>query len=284
MADTPSPPTFASCGHADLHMPEPMILSPASAAQLLLYIISNHTYPLTLVVGSTKEEFLRVLVRHVEASRVQKIVGTQAMNAHPLLAASLFQIAVAKHIRLLFTPTVSHLRAYLSVFSPLDSKVSSPPVYNEAAASAGSRWLVVYGMFNIHRNTSEWNSQGIMSSLSVLVDAASRAGFRPVIVEPHPEDPSIEEDADATTPGEADRDYDAQDYLQKIRAEQVPLLGYKQSSDVHLSKRSVSLGRVAERWFHYFRMQWSEETNAGDGEIEREYTSQENLAMTQADE
>ncbi|KAL5621673.1 hypothetical protein BROUX41_006573 [Berkeleyomyces rouxiae] len=257
MADTPSPPTFASCGHADLHMPEPMILSPASAAQLLLYIISNHTYPLTLVVGSTKEEFLRVLVRHVEASRVQKTVGTQAMNAHPLLAASLFQIAVAKHIRLLFTPTVSHLRAYLSVFSPLDSKVSSP---------------------------REWNSQGIMSSLSVLVDAASRAGFRPVIVEPHPEDPSIEEDADATTPGEADRDYDAQDYLQKIRAEQVPLLGYKQSSDVHLSKRSVSLGRVAERWFHYFRMQWSEETNAGDGEIEREYTSQENLAMTQADE
>ncbi|KAL1888410.1 hypothetical protein Cpir12675_006191 [Ceratocystis pirilliformis] len=246
MADPSPPMANALRQDAGPQVLEPVVLPPASPAQLLDYIVSNHAYPLTLIVGSTREEFLQALVDDVVASKSQQPVDTQARHTHPLLAASLFQIAVTKHIRLLFTPTVSHLRAYLSVFSPLDSAVPPPPGY-ETSAKSDNRWLVVYGMLNIHRNTSEWNAQGMMNSLSMFIDAASHTEFKPVIIEPLP----IKNEENTETSMQSEYGVENQYDWQRIRAEQVPLLGYKQSSDVRLSNRTVELGKIVERWFRH---------------------------------
>jgi hypothetical protein len=122
-----------------------------------------------------------------------------------LLANTIHQAAVARHIRVLITPTVSHLRALLTTFSltpgwesPDDSTIPPPPsVYVDSSQGLPPRMcpvcgiperealLVAYGLVDAHRGTSEWSSQGVGATVSILVDAcAVPRGLRAVVVEP----------------------------------------------------------------------------------------------------
>ncbi|SPQ25437.1 8a0f07e9-1128-43eb-b98c-dbc46df36b2c [Thermothielavioides terrestris] len=86
---------------------------------------------------------------------------------HPLLTAPLAQLAVTRHIRTVFIPTVTHLRAFLSS----SSSKTGPPL------------LVVYGFLALHRGTSEWSVQGLGASAAALVEAGRRARLGVVVVE-----------------------------------------------------------------------------------------------------
>lgn len=245
----------------------PVFLPPAPPTRLLSYIIAQHVYPATLVIGSSKDAFLRALTRAAESA-------PDTAETRTLLAASLFQTAVAKHIRVVFVPTVSHLRAYLAVFSPHDSPVPPPPGYakpNEDDNDDAAPGLVVYGLLDLHRESSEWNAQGVMRSLAAVVDAASRTGFSPALVEPLL---SATEEADG---------------LEKLTNEEVPLLGYSQGGQPRLSKRTVPLSKIIQRWFRLSSIDWAEMVNTRSSEAEIEdhdhdHASQEDAAMTQADE
>ncbi|KAF5016884.1 hypothetical protein F66182_11294, partial [Fusarium sp. NRRL 66182] len=136
---------------------QPIVLSPATPSALLSYIISYHRYPTTLIVGSTRAEFHASLLGDVaqhlalyDEREDERPADTDATSPpHPLLKAPLYQIAISRHIRLLFAPTVTHLRAYLSVFTPKDSPVSPPPNHTP---SSRAPLLLIYGLLALHRD------------------------------------------------------------------------------------------------------------------------------------
>ncbi|KAF6815345.1 hypothetical protein CSOJ01_03608 [Colletotrichum sojae] len=169
----------------------PTMLSPASPVELFRYVVTYQKYPTTLLICSPRADFTASLRADVKSRMPQ---GQQLFDpedpeaAHyaeddPHMALPLLQQAVARHIRVLYVPTVAHLRANLAVFSPADSLTPAPP--NLPPPEKGKPpVLLVYGFLDLHRDSSEWSAQGIGGSAAVLVEAASRTGYRPVLVEP----------------------------------------------------------------------------------------------------
>ncbi|KAK5661160.1 hypothetical protein OQA88_11051 [Cercophora sp. LCS_1] len=169
-------------------MATPLFLSPALPSELVWFIVHHCSHPTTLLICSSREDFLSSTVQQMQTQ-----AGSSPEGSHPdpkatqLVATPLYQVAVARHIRVAFIPTVSHLRAFLSIFSVANSKVSAPPPSaNGATASPKAPLLLLYGFLDLHRDTSEWSVQGVSNTAAVLVEAATRVGFQAVVVEPQP--------------------------------------------------------------------------------------------------
>lgn len=243
---------------------DPLFLSPALPTELLWHIIHYCTFPSTLVVCARRHEFLSSVtqqIRHQESqagahdfTRPEEADGvrneeqprpphvdTRAVQL--LAAAPLYQVAVARHIRVVFIPTVSHLRAFLSVFSMDDSKVSAPPSSaHDVPASRKPPSLLIYGFLDLHRDTSEWSVQGVSNTAAVLVETAKRLAFQAVAVEP--------------------RTLGAEVSMDEMLAERMPILSgsaRRTGPDFEGSGwtgRTVDARRVLGRWFRFQSGDW----------------------------
>ncbi|KAI0177592.1 hypothetical protein BJ166DRAFT_507356 [Pestalotiopsis sp. NC0098] len=259
--------------------PMPLLLSPALPVELLTYIQDHHICPTTLIICSTRSQFLEALQQDIrkqdvphqiepEDANLQEIL-TQDIGApppgqkvkqndteHDLLSQKLSQLAISRHIRTVHIPTVTHLRSYMSVFVLEDSKVPPPPA-NSAPRGRKPPSLVVYGVIEMHRDTSEWSAQGLGSTMAVLVETASRLGWSLVVIEPVPK----------TTP-RTDHGSDVEDLVQPmdrfedLLKEKLPILsGSVRRGGLDLeeggwSSRTVEVGRVMSRWFGFQRGVW----------------------------
>jgi hypothetical protein len=199
----------------------PVYFPAALPSELLGYIVTRCSHPTTLVVCLAKADFLEAVADEVSATRRKQkqprkdaneslqphrgLLAESEPKKRPrlkvrmptsmkriLAPAPLFQVAIARHIRIVFIPTVSHLRAFLGAFDPADSKIPPPPV--QPSAFAGLKdfkparrrrppMLIIYGFVELHRDTSEWSAQGLGLTTATLVSAAARHGFRAMIVE-----------------------------------------------------------------------------------------------------
>lgn len=241
----------------------PVVLPPALPAHLIQHLIQHCTHPSTLIVCSTRADFLSVVAQHIiDEQQHQEEQDTPPSPTTPaaahLLAAPLFQVAVARHIRVVFAPTVSHLRAHLSVFSLDDSSVPAPPPRTTTAGHDSSTTaptptptLLIYGLLALHRATSEWSVQGLSGTAAVVVEAAARAGMRAVVVEPRGFGDEVE--------------------LGEVLGEEVPVLSGGDARRTGLAGRGgggwtgrmVEVRRVLARWFDFREGGW-------DGEAEGE--------------
>lgn len=252
--------------------PTPLILSPALPSELLAYIVRYESHPTTLLICGPRAEFMASLVADVQDA----LPPPSDSHAHPprtastLLAAPLCQVAVARHIRMVFPPTVAHLRAYLSIFSPADAKIPPPPPPSPPTSHVpvkGERrppLLLVYGFVGLHRDTSEWSAQGISATAAGLVDAARRTGFGAVVVDA-PRAAAGDED------GVAGEGADGSMAERAMLEEEVPLLSASvvraggDFEDAAWTGRKVSVNRVLGRWFRYKKGDWSRETRETRG-------------------
>ncbi|KAM7188172.1 hypothetical protein V8F20_010668 [Naviculisporaceae sp. PSN 640] len=185
----------------------PVYLGPTSPPDLLWFLIHSCVHPTTVIICSSRSDFLESLTQNLlsktqlEPRREQKHGDDENQSDQDwyslLSAAPLYQIAIARHLRIIFVPTVSHLRACLSVFSPDDSPVPPPPSTTSAGGTrltntgnlyGGSRGnpplLIIYGFLDIHRYTSEWTVAGLSNTASVLLETAKRVDFKAVVTEP----------------------------------------------------------------------------------------------------
>ncbi|KAF3767102.1 hypothetical protein M406DRAFT_355468 [Cryphonectria parasitica EP155] len=251
----------------------PLFLSPALPSELLAWVTRNESYPTTLIICSSRAEFLSSLIQDVRSADTS--TGTDDPETsdlqHLLLSSPLYQVAVARHIRLIFTPTVSHLRACLSVFDPADSKAPPPPpaasVYSVPPSRAAQRLplLLVYGFLRQHRDTSEWSAQGINATAAVLVEAGRRCGFRALLVDAPTE---MAGDGPETEEGDMHEGAGAGSG-QSVLDEEVPVLSPStvraggDRDDAVWTGRKVALGRVLGRWFRYREGDWKRQGAAG---------------------
>lgn len=179
---------------------------------------------------------------------------------HHLLIPTLHQIATSRDINTVFMPSVSHLRAYLAVFSSKQDKDEQKLRAKEFSKS-GTKipLLVVYGLVGSHKHTSEWSAQGLGLSLSTLVDASDREERGVVLVE------ELEYGWDAGTELDVDARLEERKQLaRKTWEERVPILNGStrkfgiESEDGGWSGRTVEVGRVVNRWFRFKRAEWDE--------------------------
>lgn len=273
--------------------PTPLILSPVHPSELLASIIQHETYPTTLIICATRAEFLQSLTDDIQNSATSTMTqprdrdmlpaaATATTTTTTLLTNPLCQVAITRHIRMAFVPTVAHLRAYLSVFSPSDSPVPAPP---SAAGEAGEQrrgneaapLLVVYGFLGLHRDTSEWSAQGLGATAAALVDAGRRCGFRAVVVDaPRAglgararEQADDEEALGADGCDEAGATVEEDVLDESGLAEEVPVLNASvvraggDLDDAVWTSRKVTLERVLGRWFKYGEGGLGERDKAG---------------------
>ncbi|KAK4237370.1 hypothetical protein C8A03DRAFT_34700 [Achaetomium macrosporum] len=277
----------------------PLFLSPALPSDLLQFIINRCTYPTTLIICSNRSDFQDSLtedlihqqqhqqqeehaqqnLQHPSTEPPPDNVAQQASDPaanpepqpalqpqqhkpHALLTCPLSQLAVTRHIRTVFIPTVSHLRAFLSVFSLKGDvpAVPTPPGKGRRKGKGKGKGkgdgrlplLVVYNFLSLHRDTSEWSVQGLGSSAAVLVEAGRRAGLGVVVVEG-----AVVGSGQGA--GEGDRG------MEGLLGERVPVLsgvGRRTRSDLEGSGwagKTVHVGRVLGRWFRFRRGQWNAE-------------------------
>lgn len=241
----------------------PLILSPALPSELLTYIIRRHEYPTTLIVCSSQAEFLESLIADAQKSLPVAADGSPVPGLSSLLSSPLYQVAIARHIRMIFVPTVSHLRACLAVFTTKDSKVPPPPPATTSVRARTRPLLLVYGFLALHRDTSEWSAQGISSTATGLVEAARRVGFRAVVVD-SPRPATQAEDGPSAQGAVDDDGSVGSKAEQPILSEEVPVLSASARrtgadlDDADWTGRTVTLARVLGRWFRYRQGDWAQ--------------------------
>jgi hypothetical protein len=254
--------------------PHPVFLSPALPTELLWHIVHHCTFPSTLVVCSSRVEFLSAASRQIKHQKhplhsargaeyeeaadeggqeanlkegqLPRPSSTADARAAQLLTAPLYQVAVARHIRVVFVPTVSHLRAYLTVFSVADSKVAAPPSPAHGVGTAPKQpLLLIYGLLDLHHSTSEWSVQGISNTAAIFVETARRIGFQAVAVEP--------------------RTYWGTQ-MEALLAERMPILSgsaRRAGPDLEGSGwtgRTVDVRSVLKRWFRFQPGDWDSQS------------------------
>jgi len=222
-------------------MAAPLVLSQASPAELLHYVVSHQTYPTTLLICLSREAFHESLLQDVKDR--SEVIGQGPEEANDrtlsLLSAPLYQRAIARHIRMLFIPTVTHLRAYLAIFAPEDSKTPAPPEFDATLepTAAKAPFLLVYGFLEAHRDSSEWSAQGISTTAAALVESAQRYSFRAVTVEP--------------------RGSGGHETFEALLHDAAPVLsGGGRRDDGGWTGRTVEMRRILGRWFRFQTGQW----------------------------
>ncbi|KAK0391372.1 hypothetical protein NLU13_0873 [Sarocladium strictum] len=222
-------------------IPRPVILPPASPSELLTYVISHCRHPTTVIVCTSRQDFVAALTKNAlppidpaaAGDDVPQAGATQPPFKNPLLQQTLLQIAVSRHIRIVFLSSVAHFRAWTAVFSPSDSKLPHPP----APQSPDSPVVLVYGLVGLHRDTSEWSAQGISASAVSIVDAAARHGFRAALVEAREDETECQQ-------------VDVEERAPLFEYEKLPLLkGIGMREDGSWAGRTVELRTVLGRWF-----------------------------------
>lgn len=259
--------------------PSCTLLSPALPSEFLSYVLDHHAHPTTLIICSSRSDFLSSLIDDIRGHDLPSTPSSgeqgdnpnleqQAMRSdddhvkHRLLCSPIYQVAVSRHIRTIYTPTATHLRAYLSVFSTGNSKVVAPPA--RFAGQKKSPHLLLYGFLDLHRDTSEWSAQGLGNSAAALVDLGHRLSWDITVVEPRKE-------------GYGTR-------LEQVLKETVPILSSGgrrfglDSEDGGWSGRTVEVGRVLMRWFRFQRSEWERDTDT-DAHVNVDADKNQDTAM-----
>ncbi|KAK6948594.1 hypothetical protein Daesc_010364 [Daldinia eschscholtzii] len=232
---------------------------------LLTYILSRHAHPTTLIICSSRSDFLASLADDVlqetdtaspdEGASPEHSIGSsppvvaplEARDVkqeqvrqepqHRLLSSPLYMVATSRHIRVVYIPTVTHLRAYLSVFSPDDSRVPVPPAGYKSSGKCAP-CIILYGFLEMHRDTSEWSAQGLGNSASALVELGHRLSWQIIVIEP--------------------RKHNTASPFEDLLRENVPFLsgGGRRLGPEVVAGRTVEVGRVMKRWFRFQLGEW----------------------------
>lgn len=103
------------------------------------------------------------------------------LNSNALLSPTLQLLATSRKVQLAFTPTLPHLRAYLAA---LNLRTNHNVAWLDCPQPRFLKQiLVILGLVNLHRPSSEHSAQGISRTLAIAVEAARLAGVKLVLGE-----------------------------------------------------------------------------------------------------
>jgi len=170
----------------------------------------------------------------------------------------------SRYTSLVFVPTLSHLRAYLAAFPPPPKTAALPDQNFDKPGKKKVPLVVVYGLVEMHRHTSEWSAQGLGNSLAGLVEAGWRSGRKVVVVEEKP----VEFEGEETVDDVGGDGEGIKKPASTVWDERVPMLNGSvrraglESEDGGWSGRTVEVGRILRRWFKFGNGNWEKQEEA----------------------
>ena len=197
----------------------------SQAATFLREIINRRDLrPITLIICSTREQFLERLIAAVRhpADRVVAVPEDQQ-----LLAKTLGLLSKSRNTKLVFCPSVESLRAYITVLGAATTK--------KLQEESQRPLLAVLDLLALHRSPAEFTAQGMSRTLAAMVEATCRQRVEVELCECMD---SL--DSEGNSRGEA------------LWNERVPLANESTlsgSGDSVLKGRLVSFKKIAQRWF-----------------------------------
>ncbi|KAH0545546.1 hypothetical protein FGG08_000377 [Glutinoglossum americanum] len=202
--------------------PPPLVLHSLLPSELLDYVLTHLSATSTLVVCSTRDAFLYEL---------QACVRDGAEPGERLIIPTLQLIAASRSIHLAFSPTLHHLRAYLSAFHSRTS--DTLPATSEFPA------LCLVNPVALHRSLPDHSAQGLSRTFAAAVDTAARSCMRLMVVEYAAPPASSQDGGNGAN--------------KTVWDEQVPLLNGTvmglRGEERGWTGRTVKIRRVLERWF-----------------------------------
>ncbi|KAF7925569.1 uncharacterized protein EAE98_006794 [Botrytis deweyae] len=277
--------------------PSYITLPPALPSELLTWILKHGAYPTTILICKPRAAFISSLLADVTSntpslppspidipsSPPNPAISTAQPQtpSHSLLIKTLHQISLSRHISLIYIPTISHLRAHLSVLCPeTASKIGAPPDQKWDKVGRKRAMIVVYGLIDLHRDTSEWSAQGLSKSLAGLVESSGRDKRVVVCLEEmeriteRSESMGVDVDGDEDIGGqnndrnglESNGNMGRDNRTWKGWDEHVPMLNGSarrtglEGGDSGWSGRTIEVGRIFARWFDFGNAEWSHRT------------------------
>lgn len=233
-------------------MVDARVLFIASIADLINFLLRETSTSTTLVICSARERFLEQLIASVQAqfqehdhcqvseNELSPLLETDQpspikppTSAESLLSNTIGSIASSQRVKLVFCPSLAHLRAYLSTFQlRIDRKRQD--------AGHEKPVIAILDFLAVHYMSTQFSAQGLSQTLSLAVETAARTDSTILLCECN----------DAVNPG--DRDHGP-----RLWELHVPLLngGTIRSDNERASSswsgRHVTVRQVAQRWFKF---------------------------------
>lgn len=257
-------------------IPDPEALPSLSPSELLNYLLERQAFFTTLIICQKREDFVNSLISEILlASQYQNLskngdlnktsscfsAGKSVQNEdyerrNLLLIPTLHQLAISRHIHVVFVPTIAHLRAYLATFpSKMEAKISSTLDQEknlmDVDSSSTTPYLFVYGLIDLHRNTCEWSAQGLSNTIAGLIEAGGRSCKKVVVTETWEEESAVEDSGDEINADSGDASRCS------IWANRVPILHTNAGNigphfeEKPWSGRTTEIGRILARWFRF---------------------------------
>lgn len=233
------------------------VLSVASVADFVNYILLKTHSLTTVVVCSTRERFLEQLIASVQSQLQededhkvpdnepsplieadQPSPSTLSTSAHSLLSNTIGSIASSQRVKLAFCPSLAHLRAYLSTFQSHLSHGSIDPEKQDAMPEKSV--IAILDFLAAHYMSTQFSAQGLSQTLALAVETAARDDSTILLCECN----------DAVNLG--DRDHGP-----RLWDLHVPLLNGGTIRSDHerasssWSGRHITVRQVAQRWFKF---------------------------------
>lgn len=226
----------------------PVALRFVNSIHFLDFLIHDRHEIKHVVLCSTRESFVQELLSLVNTfeSEDNQEPEPELLIAllQKLLTPNLNNLALGRNTSIVFTPTLSHLRAYLAS-RQLDAR-STVRVSGGGSSRppANPPLLAVYGSLDLHLGTSELSAQGLSRTMSLATEATRSAGARLLMAEcDHIIEREIHEDAPSPR----------SDQSMSPFALQVPILsrtpGYARNDRVWVGK-TLPVRTVWARWCH----------------------------------
>ena len=212
------------------------------ATDLLEHLVDRHSGHTSLVICSTRNDFLDQVTPTILTPQPQEIPASQdslgdddptsSPLPHRLLIPTLQLLARSRAVQLVYCPSIDTLRAYLSSYA-------APAVARESTSltSSPNRQLAILDLVLLHHATSEFSVQGLMRTFAAAVEAANRNSLNLMLCE-------CKDIHDPTNPNRGSRLWDTD----------LPLLSGSVrlgSAGSSFAGRMVSVRRVAGRWFSF---------------------------------
>jgi hypothetical protein len=217
-----------------------------NATAFLQFLVDRPSSHTTVIICSTRENFLSQITPTVLAAQPQEIPPSQESLVedeptskplpHRFLVPTLQLLARSRAIKLLYCPSIDTLRACLSSYVAPDAAEESAGL-----SSSPKSLLAILDLVLLHHATSEFSVQGLMRTFASAVEAANRNAMDLMLCE-------CKDIHDPTNPNCGPRiwDTDVQLLSGSVR------LG---SGGSAFAGRMVSVRRIAGRWLSFEQQQ-----------------------------
>ena len=197
--------------------------------EFIPYVLDTPAEPVSIIICSTRDSFLVNLALTVQSQ------PKHTSNGQEVLKDTIGFLANSTRVKLIYCPTLEHLRAYIGVLRP----TSDDNAQHGIAAGQNQRppLVAILNCLALHLPTSEFSAQGLSRTLAAAVEVTSQNGMDLVLCECR----------DAAIPADPMRG-------EALWYAQVPLLnsavrtGGDDAAGVGIT---VPVKRLAQRWFEF---------------------------------